>query len=148
LNKKPDFNCPHENRVGGLGIGGQTLTCNAHRLLDRKKCLIYSFGSDGKYTWEDGLVDLLGSMHCEIHVFDPADHERAGDAVLKNIHYHKWDLKSSYDEAFNAKQKGDARRGANPDSFTFQESLDKLGHQDRTIDILRVDCGDTRLTEW
>jgi hypothetical protein len=121
-------------------------TCNAHRLLDRKECLIYSFGSDGKYTWEDGLVDLLGSTHCEIHVFDPGDHERAGDEKLKNIHYHNWDLKSSYDEIFNAEQNRNARRETMPDLFTFQEILDKLGHQDLAIDILRMDY--TRLTEW
>jgi hypothetical protein len=122
-------------------------TCNAHRLLDRKDCLIYSFGSDGKYSWEDGLVDLLGSTHCEIHVFEPDDHERAGDEILNIIHYHKWDLKSSYHGMFNADQHRDTRRGVHQDSFTFGEILDKLGHRDRTIDILRMNCG-KRLTEW
>jgi uncharacterized protein involved in tellurium resistance len=146
LIKQPDINCPHENRVGGLGVGPMW-TCNAHRLLDRKECLIYSFGSDGTYTWEDGLIDLLGNTNCEIHVFDPADHERAGNDVLKNIHYHKWDLKSSYHDMFNDDKNRNARRGINLDSFTFQEILDKLGHQDLTIDILRIDCV-TRLTEW
>jgi hypothetical protein len=122
-------------------------TCNAHRLLNRKECLIYSFGSDGKYTWEDGLVDLLGSAHCEIHVFDPIDHERAGDDILLNIHYHQWGLKSSYYDMFNADRSRNTRRGVNLNSFTFQEILVKLGHQERTIDILRMNCG-TRLTEW
>jgi hypothetical protein len=147
LNKQPDFNCPHENRVGGIGAWGPMWTCNTHRLLDRKECLIYSFGSDGKYTWEDNLIDLLGSTHCEIHVFDPIDHERAGDDILQNIHYHKWDLKSSYHDMFNADRNRNVRRGANLDSFTFQEILVKLGHQERTIDILRMNCG-TKLTEW
>jgi hypothetical protein len=125
------------------------LTCNTHRLLDRKECLIYSFGLlDGNYTWEDGLVDLLGSAHCEIHVFDPADHERAGDGILKNIHYHNWDLKSSYHDMFNAELNRNARRDAITESFTFQEILVKLGHQKRTIDILRMNCGTTKKTEW
>jgi hypothetical protein len=124
------------------------LTCNVHRLLDRKECLIYSFGSDGEYMWEDSLIDLLGSTYwCEIHVFDPIDHERTGDDILKNIHFHKWDLKSSYNDIFNADRNRNARRGANLDSFTFQEILVKLGHQERTIDILRMNCG-TRKTEW
>jgi hypothetical protein len=116
--------------------------------MDRKECLIYSFGSDGKYTWEDGLVDLLGSAHCEIHVFDYADHERAGDDILKNIHYHKWALKSSYDDKFNAELNRHARRDAIVNSFTFQEILVKLGHQERTIDILRIKYGVFRKTEW
>jgi hypothetical protein len=70
---------------------------------------------------------------------------------LKNIHYHKWDLKSSYHDMFNADQNRNARRGDNLNSFTFQEILDKLGHQDRTIDILRMNRDQTRLTgltEW
>ena len=122
-------------------------TCNVHRLLERKECLIYSFGSNGKYTWEDSLIDILGSTHCEIHVFHPIDHKRAGDDILKNIHYHKWDLESSYHDMFNAALSGNARRDAIQDSYTFQEILVKLGHQERTIDILRMDCG-ARKTEW
>jgi hypothetical protein len=123
-------------------------TCNTHRLLERKECLIYSFGSDGKYTWEDGLVDLLGNTKCEIHVFDRFDHKRVGDDILKNIHYHKWDLKSSYHNTFNAALSvKNARRDAILESYTFQEILVKLGHQERTIDILRMNCG-TRKTEW
>jgi hypothetical protein len=126
-------------------------TCNAHRLLDRKECLIYSFGvrENGEFTWEDGLVDLLGSAHCEIHVFDLADHERPGDEVIKNIHYHKWDLKSSYHDTFSAEHNRNTRRDTIIDnSFTFQEILVKLGHQERTIDILRMNCGIFRKTEW
>jgi hypothetical protein len=149
LIKQPDFNCPHDNRVGGLGTFGPMWTCNTHRLLERKECLIYSFGSDGKYAWEDGLVDLLGRTHwCEIHGFDPVDHKRAGDDILKNIHYHKWDLKSSYHDMFNAALGAkNARRDTIQESYTFQEILDKLGHQERTIDILRMNCG-TKKTEW
>jgi hypothetical protein len=97
--------------------------------------------------WEDSLIDLLGSTHCEIHVFDLIDHKRAGDDALKNIHYHKWDLKSSYNDMYNAARSGTARRGAKLDSYTFQEILVKLGHQERTIDILRMNC-DKRLTKW
>jgi hypothetical protein len=81
-------------------------------------------------------------------VFDSADHERTGDDILKNIHYHNWDLKSSYNDIFNAELNRNARRDAIVDSFTFQEILVKLGHQERTIDILRMNCGIVRKTEW
>jgi hypothetical protein len=123
-------------------------TCNAHRLLDRKECLIYSFGSDGSFTWEDGLIDLLGSAHCEIHVFDPGPHNRTGDDILKNIHYHNWELKSSYNHMFNDELSRKIRRTALENTFTFQEILVKLGHERRTIDILRMDCGTIKKTEW
>jgi mannosyltransferase OCH1-like enzyme len=148
LHTQPDFTCPNENRVGGHDSSGPMWTCSSHRLLARNECLIYSFGSNGKFTWEDGLVDLLGSTHCEIHVFDPADNARAGDDRLKNIHYHKWELKSSYYKQFNDELDRNARRD-DEDTYklTFQEILDKLGHQDRTIDILKMNFGET-LTEW
>jgi hypothetical protein len=123
-------------------------TCNAHRLLDRKECLIYSFGSDGLYTWEDGLIDLLGSTHCEIHVFDPYGFNRTGDDILKNIHYHNWELKSSYNDMFNDELLHKIRRDALENTFTFQEILAKLGHKGRTIDIMRMDCGTIKKTEW
>jgi hypothetical protein len=97
--------------------------------MERSDCLIYSVGSDGTYAWEDDLVELLGSTHCEIHVFHaPGSSEhyaRAGDPEAKNIHFHPRDF----------------------GLISFQDALNKLGHQNRIIDILRVvDCDDK--CEW
>jgi hypothetical protein len=109
-------------------------------LLDRKDCLVYSIGSEGKYEFEDSLIALLGSTHCEIHVFGPGPYARPGDAQKNNIHYHQWGLKSSYDVAYNALVTRNARGGAAPDLLSFQETVQRLGHQGRTLDILKIDC--------
>jgi hypothetical protein len=136
---QPDFTCPHVSRVGGHGDGPKW-TCDPHRLADKPDCVVYSIGSEGKYEWEDSLIDEIGSKHCEIHVFDPGNYARPGDPEKRNIHYHQWGFKSSYDEAYNAKITLNALKGTQPDLLSFQETVRMLGHEGRTIDILKIDC--------
>lgn len=135
-NLQPDFTCPHVSRVGGHGDGPKW-TCDPHRLLAKKDCLIYSVGSHGQYEWEDAVVALLGSHHCEIHVFDPGNYTRPGDLEMKNIHYHQWGIKSSYNASSSPAQ---ALHTAQTELLTFQQTLTKLGHYMRRIDILKIDC--------
>jgi hypothetical protein len=136
---QPEFTCPYERRVGGHGDGPKWM-CDPHRLLDQKDCLVYSIGSEGNYQFEESLITLLGSTHCEIHVFDPGNYARPGDAAKNNIHYHQWGLKSSYDVAYNAELSLNALQGAAPAMKTFQETLKALGHESRTIEIFKIDC--------
>jgi hypothetical protein len=139
-NLQPDFTCPHMDRIGRRGDDPKWV-CDPHRLLKRPDCLIYSVGSEGNYEWEDGFVKLLGvNNHCEIHVFDPRDYARPGDHVLLNIQYHKWGLKSSYDQDYNDHLIDSAVRGKLPKTYTFQEIVKKLGHEDRKIDVLKINC--------
>ena len=129
-NLQPDFTCPHIQRVGGHGDGPKW-TCDPHRLLKRKDCLVYSVGSNGDYTFEDAMVELLDKQ-CEIHVFDPDDYARPNDSENKNIHFHQWALASSEAES-------------GPNKKSFPEILKVLGHESRTIDILKIDC---EFCEW
>jgi hypothetical protein len=128
-------------RIGRRGDGPKWV-CDPHRLLKRPDCLIYSVGSEGNYEWEDGLVKLLGNNNhfCEIHVFGPGDYARPGDQALLNIHYHQWGIKSSYDQAYNDHSIDSAARGNEPKMYTFQEIVEELGHKDRKIDILKINC--------
>jgi hypothetical protein len=134
-NLQPDFTCQHVSRVGGHGIAPKW-TCDPHRLLARKDCLIYSVGF-GHYEWEDGVVALLGNKHCEIHVFDTGNNSRARDLEMKRIHYHHWGIKSSYNASSNPAQ---SIHTAQSELLTFQQTLTKLGHSGRRIDILKIDC--------
>jgi hypothetical protein len=56
-------------------------------------------------------------------------------------------LSSSYHKSYNAHVNRNAHRGDKLNRFTFQETLKKLGHEDRRIDILRIDCED-KTCEW
>jgi hypothetical protein len=143
-NYEPTFTCPHVRRIGGVGDGPKW-TCDPHRLpriaAERQRetgeaapnappCLVYSVGSAGRYQWEDGLFKEVGN-NCEIHIFDPTNFRRAGMAE-KNMFFHTWGLKSSYDTNYQPKVEGKF--------LSLQETLLVLGHQNRTIDILKVDC--------
>jgi len=148
------------------GTVSPTWVCNVHRLAERPACLIYSFGSSLSLTaenkWHDGLLQELNdnnnsSTACEIHFFDEgntARRDNVGGGVdslqVHNIHYHSnWALKSSYHDHFNAEQTRSARRlNREPAAaWTFQETRRILGHENRTIDVLLVDCHVTRC-EW
>jgi hypothetical protein len=140
LNYEPLFTCPHVVRIGGVGDGPKW-TCDPHRIKkvaarrgrdgkNTSNCLVYSIGSEGRYSFEDNLVELMGPDVCEIHVFDPGNYSRPQNDRL-NIHYHNWGLKSSYDTS----------QPLYGGTFvSFPEILRKLGHENRTIDILKVDC--------
>lgn len=143
-NYEPTFTCPHVRRVGGVGDGPKW-TCDPHRMpriaVERQRetgeaapnappCLVYSIGSAGRFHWEDGLVREVGN-NCEIHVFDPTNFRQAGMAE-KNMFFHTWGLKSSYDASYQPKVDGKF--------LSLQETLSLLGHENRTIDILKVDC--------
>jgi Methyltransferase domain len=144
MNYYPLFTCPDQQRVG-IGGDGPKWACDPHRLAlprarssaggggtPREKCLVYSIGSNGNYIFEDGLVRLLGAGTCEIHVFDLAkDFTRRNDAANKSIFFHHWGLGSSY---------SNAGRTAGHSFLTLQETMQKLGHANRTIDIFKIDC--------
>lgn len=137
-NVDPIFRCPLDLRVGGLGDGSKW-TCDPHRLATKDDCLIYSIGSEGNYMFEDGMFQLLG-RHCEIHVFDPnPKHERPHDVETKNIHYHAWGMTSS--------DAGTTTFGTEK-FISFPETLKELGHTDRRIDILKIDCDGCEWTSY
>lgn len=137
-NMNPNFNCLHLEKVGGRDHESSKFLCNPRRLVHSSKsdCLIYSVGCAGNFKFEDAMY-ILHNKSCEIHVFDPANWERKGDKENKNIHYHAWGLVSTYDD----KSKSVVwPKGRNGRFKTFPETLRELGHENRTIDIFKIDC--------
>jgi hypothetical protein len=164
----PNFSCPRLSKVGGLGDGPKW-TCDVDRLarvVDRRRklasdeqkkrtivtidddatdgdnqyieyerdyCLVYSIGSNGDYSFEDSLVSAVGPI-CEIHIFDPGNFERSGLAT-HNMFYHRWGLTSSYQ---HSNFLPDFLNGL--EMYSFSEIRRKLGHENRTIDIMKIDC--------
>lgn len=100
-------------------------------------CLIYSFGCAGDFKFEDEVYKMHGRK-CETHVFDPAKKwERKGDVEKKNIHYHPWGLMSTYDRE-NKSKVWPAGRGG--EYKTMPEIMKELGHEERVIDVFKIDC--------
>ena len=148
----PNFSCPHVERVGkGEGV---KYICYPDRIVRTKEeverknrfdkvgdkgeadCLVYSIGCAGDFSFEYALAERYDKQ-CEIHVFDPANWERKEDVEKKKIHYHAWGIKSSYDLESKSVVWPKGRRGG---FKTFEETLDLLGHHNRTVDLFKIDC--------
>lgn len=124
-NYEPEFNCRHEKRIGKLGDGGKWI-CDPHRLAKEIDCLVYSVGSNNDFSFEQAVKDNIG-QHCEIHTFDPADYAREAKKVGST--YHQWGI----DGTSHGDQKQQIFK-------TLKQTVEELGHANRTIDLFKIDC--------
>jgi hypothetical protein len=108
-----------------------------------KHCLIYSIGSNGDYQWEDAVRETLKDSAgggCEIHIFDPGNFDRGVNNTINGMVYHKWGLASSYETTANNLVTKRRKRRKSIETHSFPEIQKLLGHEGRTIDILKIDC--------
>jgi hypothetical protein len=160
-NYEPNFSCAFERRTGILGDGGKWV-CDPHRLKRRmekelgmsasesnksvrksdsasssEKCLVYSVGSNGDFSFETALQHRLGNGKlCEVHIFDMGDFESEMPRDL-NMHYHRWGLK------MHAAGKTSSKYPLRPGKqyYSLAETVKLLGHENhRAIDIFKIDC--------
>lgn len=126
-NWEPNFTCLHERRLGLWGDGGKWV-CDPHRITasaGERGCIVYSVGSNNDFSFEEAVLRDI-SLDCEIHTFDhtigsvPSNLPEQG-----NMAFHPWGLSRS-------------DRGANMKSMAT--IVKALGHEGRTIDILKIDC--------
>lgn len=128
---EPEFTCPHEFRLGKLGDGGKWV-CDPHR-IPKDSCLIYSVGSNGKFQFELGSLEHI-SKSCEIRIFDMSasfrrnrkTHSIAKEAKKHNLTFHHWGIGEKEDRGRPMK--------------TFKETIIDLHHQNKTIDVMKIDC--------
>ncbi|CAF1086896.1 unnamed protein product [Didymodactylos carnosus] len=114
-NWEPNFQCTFERRIGKIGDGGKWV-CDPNRLENKKSCLVYSAGSNGDFSFEKDLKSLL--PHCEIHTFD-----RGIFKCPKHV--------CNYHQALI----GNGINGTE----TIEMLMEKLNHQERELDILKID---------
>ena len=157
---KKEFYCPNEKLVGGSAGGSNAggsswFICNpqgmpgAYKARQAKKrnggllgfgkakqgCLVYTSKRTSTLGFEMALMNSFrGSDKCEIHVFAPGEISEAtrsnANKMQSNIHIHNWGFKGSTVQT-------------NPGSGefkTFEETVKELGHVDRDIDLLVLDC--------
>lgn len=156
---KKEFYCPNEKLVGGSAGGNNAggsswFICNpqgmpgAYKARQTKKrkggllgfgkakqgCLIYTSKRTSTLGFEIALMNSFrGSDKCEIHVFAPgeiSEATRSNANMHSNINIHSWGFKGSAVQT-------------NPGSGefkTFEETVKELGHDDRDIDLLVLDC--------
>jgi len=162
---EPSWACPLEERVqlrnpieikkfgASYGDGGKWL-CDPQDTLARLKrpCLIYSFGSNGEFSFELGVASLMQSRSqdrsnsCEIHVFDPFNMEQEGSTsaeqnatrealIRSNVHLHRIGIAPyDYDTP-----KLDKWKGIQVKMRSLESIAKMLGHSGGTIDVLKID---------
>lgn len=132
---EPNWSCPLEERVMWFpndskitaGDGGKWL-CDVPALLYKKDCLVYAVGSCGDFSFEAGLMDLVGT-HCEIHVFDVDSYENKGypERYWAHIQRHHWGLGVADEVVAGRTLK------------SLLSTMRELGHSGRTLNILKMD---------
>lgn len=98
---------------------------------NERRCLIYSVGSEGDFSFEKGLYKILegstSKSSCEIHVFDPKDYSSSVPSDIRSmIHFHNWGI---VDEASSSEK-----------FKTLEQTVNILGHKGRILDIFKIDC--------
>lgn len=112
-----NFQCSNARRIGSMGEGGKWV-CDPFKLKSRRDCLIYSAGSNGEFSFEFAVKQLM--PHCEIHTFDKDYHPYPKEICV----FHEFTL-------------GNDLSPVNVRNWT--SILRELNHTRRTIDIFKID---------
>ena len=90
-------------------------------------CLVYSVGSNNDISFEVGISNFMG---CETHTFDPTlNSPFVGE---KYATFHPWGLGN--DGAFMVEGEH------NWTAMSMESIVHELGHQHRTINVMKIDC--------
>ena len=128
---EPVAHCELEKRDGIHD--GPKWTCGAGLL--EPPCLVYSFGSAGRYDFEQSIRKERGGAQCEMHIFDcnPKWEGQGPNALrLVNATYHTYGISGST-------RRGVMKNGATVQFMSLNDIMDALGHTGRKIDILKMD---------
>lgn len=146
-NWKPNFPCYHEVRIRNKFI------CDPNRIISRaveylnssgrvnvgSECIIYVSGGDDiafanqflDYTLARVVEVGLTTPICEVHVFQP-NIENQQPLQRDNFNIHPWGFKSKHNAANTTLIDASFK--------TFEETIQVLGHTDKTLSLLALDC--------
>jgi len=128
------FGSDSEERYDAFGDGPK-FVCGVDYIAAKAKkadCLIYSVGSNNDVRFEKAVHTHMKG--CEVHTFDPTV---ADDAFIggEYTQFHSWGLGT------DGGTEGISMSGLDKGSRkSFETVVRDLGHDKRTIDILKIDC--------
>ncbi|XP_060078879.1 probable methyltransferase-like protein 24 [Ylistrum balloti] len=121
--------CKELVRLGKVSDGGWDV-CNDTKYRLSSPCLVYSFGIDNDWSFDDDISTTFG---CETHSFDPSmgmlDHQRSKKITFHNIGL--WGKPRGLKGTWTM--------------MNLKEIIDMLGHTGKIIDILKMDI---EWAEW
>lgn len=125
----PEIACEFEERIGTRGDGGKWV-CDSYKLsrkVRREPVIIYSIGYGNSFSFEAAFHDEVNN-NSEIVVFeiDKRLYEKAVRVGPKYITWKHWGLANRDDRA--------------KEHFTLPTMRLMLGHNERVIDIFKIDC--------
>eukprot|EP00884_Botryococcus_braunii_P008595 jgi/Botrbrau1/17737/Bobra.0127s0002.1 len=134
----PHYSCPQKEKVGvlaDLGDNGKWV-CGLRTLLQKPDCIVYSFGSNGEVSFEQGILD---STNCEIHVFDPTlgPEAKATVEALPRTHFHEYGLGGREGLVKSSAQLTMGRLTGDFAIKRLGTIMQELGHT--WVDVLKVD---------
>nr|CAB3263772.1 methyltransferase-like protein 24 [Phallusia mammillata] len=115
---------------------------------EENQCLVYSYGINDNWGFEDGMAELFG---CENHAFDAHMYDFKDHRHSRNVWFHRKALgnrtsDSAYSEGKNdiiARDKwgkSELERLRVVKMRTLDSMMTELGHNGKTVDILRLDA--------
>jgi hypothetical protein len=107
--------------------------CDPFRLNTMRSCLVYSVGSKNRFDFERGILGVRPD--CEIHTFDPTSlPPGARDSAAAQINFHQIGM-----GGINGVLSLGGGCGDHCPVQTLTSLIRDLQHEDRVIDILKVD---------
>ncbi|XP_048236394.1 probable methyltransferase-like protein 24 [Haliotis rufescens] len=126
--KPPEYTCRNISKAGIYAV------CQDPPYTVKPPCIAYSFGV---YTeWE--FDETMGFMGCETHSFDPS--VKWDDHIHKGVvHFHKMGIGAEDTDDYRPVPGMYVRKPQVWKMRTLPSIMKMLGHQDKVIDVLKVD---------
>jgi hypothetical protein len=126
---QPTLICPSQTRIGHESDGGKWI-CGIDALAARTggdRCLVYSLGSNNEFSFEEAVLSRTNN-NCEIHIFDHTVEKWNVPETAKSVHTHSYAIVSEE----HARAKG-------APYMSFKDIQRKLGHENRSISLFKID---------
>jgi len=122
---------------------GNKLICQDQKWKVTPPCLVYSFGINNNFRFDDAMAKL----GCEVHAFDPSMNE-AGHQRKSGVTFH--DLGLSHADSDSYEPRSDryvhnARHTIRWKVRTLESIMKMLGHKGQILDVLKIDI---EANEW
>jgi len=122
---------------------GNKLICQDRNWRVSPPCLVYSFGINYDFSFDDAMATL----GCEVHAFDPSmnqsDHKRPS-----GVTFHKMGLSDADTDSYEPRSDGyvnNARHTVRWRMRTLGSVMNMLGHSGKILDVLKLDI---EASEW
>eukprot|EP00916_Digyalum_oweni_P019487 GHVL01032412.1.p1 GENE.GHVL01032412.1~~GHVL01032412.1.p1 ORF type:complete len:223 (-),score=6.03 GHVL01032412.1:88-756(-) len=134
-----EYKCPDVKYIKNK-MEGAWKYCGDATFALKKPCLVYSFGINYDFTFDDAL----GNLGCDVYSFDPSmktkEHRRN-----PNVMFYPTGLSGFDNDTFEPKLDSYVKMKTTWKIRTLTTLMRELGHSHRTIDLLKIDI---ETSEW